>query len=305
MARKATKENFDIEELRPAILALPIINENERLTREVIGSHGDVYAVNLVEMSCTCLDWMESRIRFPRPDVRRACKHIVWQFQLDRFVLKGEKLFGRLVPVPTLECRFGQFKINNSHVLFRCEPKRRWYFEVLAEEKGSDLSTKLTIFRTDMYRWFNRPVPKYSEPIKHYLRIWLKNQPEFEEELSPLPHFVLDNFKERERLEELDKEKCFVCRFQLSFTDKTPEVLNVCCPRCESVNVLTRSGQTNTPERLRLYRKYDGDLYDKNIEGLFSLHENSGKLAELRSTKETELNEIRRREREMSKRFTD
>ncbi|HMJ07788.1 MAG TPA: hypothetical protein VK468_02205, partial [Pyrinomonadaceae bacterium] len=89
--------------------------------------------------------------------------------------------------------------------------------------------------------------------------------------------------------------------------------------------------------RLRLYRKYDGDLYDKNIRGLFEHQEieferqsneierllveksialdeykirqkeletmKSATLRKLNLSKETELNEIRRREKELWKQF--
>lgn len=335
MGQKRTKEYFDIEDLRPPVLALPIITASERELCEVkvTGSRGDIYTVDKIEMSCTCPDWMEDRIRFPRPDVRRACKHVDWQFSPDRFVLRGEKLFGRLVPVPALECRFGGFTINGSLVLFRGEPKRRWYFEVLAEHKGDNSSGDFAHFRTDMYRWFDRPVPKYSEQIKHYLRNWLKHQPEFEEVSPPLPQSVLDRFAERERLEELEKEKCYVCRFQLHFDKKEPEVTSIVCPRCTATNILTKSGRTNTQERLALYRKYDGDLYDKKLLSLqghiereferrcrtykelqhvgglthyeFNNHvmnlesEKERRLWKLRHEKEIELETIRKKEREL------
>lgn len=305
MKRRTVKDYFNVYELRTPLLSLPILAENERRSIEVSGSRDERYMVNLAEMSCSCPDWAESRVRFHKPDIRRACKHIVRQFHPDRFVLKGEKLAGRLVPIPPLEFRLGCIEINGSLVLFRCAQMRRWYFDVIAPLKGNDEKDFHANFRTDMSGWADRFIPKYADEIKRYLRKWLNKQPEFEEGLPPLPQSVLGKFAERKLLEELDKEKCFVCGFQLSFTDKTPEALFVCCPRCESFNVLTQSGRTNTPERLRLYRKYDGDRYDTNIKGLFSLHENDGKLDELRSSKERELNEIRRREREIWKRFRD
>ena len=97
------------------------------------------------------------------------------------------------------------------------------------------------------------------------------------------------------------------------------------------------SGITITPERLALFRKYDGDRYNKKIEGLFAfrgrhfknrlrelnisrdesrvsslefetnrktiLGQKDAALHELQTQKEVELGEIRRREREIGKRY--
>lgn len=287
MKKVSTKEYFEISELRPPLLSLPMLEASEQISFEVIGSSGDRYVVNLVEMSCTCPDWTESRIRFARPDIRRACKHIAKQISFDRFVLKGERLAGRLVPIPAVEYRLGCIEVDESIVIFRCASMRRWHFEVVAPFKDTDRSETYANFFTDMYGWSDRRVPKYSDEIKRFLRKWLKKQPEFEEELPPLPNSALEAMEKKFAELETDLQRCYVCYYQLSFPIAPPETVQITCPQCETVNILTRKERTNTPERMALYRKYDGDIHGKTIEGLlvFALRHFEGNLQTLREFK--------------------
>lgn len=43
---------------------------------QVKGSGGNIYTVNLPDLTCTCLDFKKRRIGFPAGDVRRVCKHL-------------------------------------------------------------------------------------------------------------------------------------------------------------------------------------------------------------------------------------
>lgn len=83
---------------------------------------------------------------------------------------------------------------------------------------------------------------------------------------------VLPSYREQLKQEELqyehEKKKCYVCHYPLEIPEKVEQGFSIKCPRCNIVNVVTKSGTTNRPERLAIYRKYDGDLYNKSEKGL-------------------------------------
>ncbi|HMJ09408.1 MAG TPA: hypothetical protein VK468_10410, partial [Pyrinomonadaceae bacterium] len=244
-------DEFSIFEIDKPILGLPILDSSKCTVNEIKGSYGDLYIVDLSNFSCTCLDWLENRVRFSIPDVRRACKHIVRHVGPEAFVLKGNRLAGFLVPIPSCNYRLEAFQVNESIIIFRQAEDRRW-FDVVAPAKAYEETDRYFVFGTDGYRWSEQNVPKYGLPIKRFIREWVRRQSvNFDGVVPPLPPSARNSIAERERQTELDKEKCFVCRFPLSFSDKTPEAMFISCPRCKSFNVLTQSERTNTPERLR------------------------------------------------------
>jgi hypothetical protein len=93
--------------------------------------------------------------------------------------------------------------------------------------------------------------------------------------LPALPSSVIEAKQERLAQEEVERKqreeertKCYACSLKLTFPPASPETVEVTCPRCGIANVQLRSGSINRPERMAIYRKYDGDLYSKHPDGL-------------------------------------
>jgi hypothetical protein len=91
---------------------------------------------------------------------------------------------------------------------------------------------------------------------------------------------------------------CYVCTLGLDFPLGLPETIEVVCPRCGITNVLTQSGRTNRPERMAIYRKYDGDLYSKATGGLIN-NSPSERRGELERAKRAELDLLLKEEKEI------
>jgi len=69
--------------------------------------------------------------------------------------------------------------------------------------------------------------------------------------------------EQEEKIQRYEEERsgCYVCDLPLSKPDsKTNDLFK--CPRCGITNILNKSGKMNRPERMEIYKKYDGDLYD-------------------------------------------
>jgi hypothetical protein len=65
---------------------------------------------------------------------------------------------------------------------------------------------------------------------------------------------------EREDADRRRHPPCYVCQQPLPGPENPPEGTALVCEQCEIVNVVTTtSGGTNRPERLAIYRRFDGD----------------------------------------------
>ena len=87
-------------------LTLPLLPSEALKFYEVRGQSNIPYYVDLTSFSCTCPDWMEERVRFEFPDIRRACKHICWSLHM------GE--LANFLPIPPCDYRIGAFAIGTQ-----------------------------------------------------------------------------------------------------------------------------------------------------------------------------------------------
>jgi len=267
MATQGTKDhNESVVKLETPAMELRS-QEGER-TYKVAGTSGVVYRIDLGSFSCTCPDWVERRVRFPFPDIRRACKHISLFLQDDTVAV--------LLPIPPENYRIGVFSIGNRKLFVLQKGENRWIDVYCESEYGGYTSHGYCMFEK---RWANGDRPPKSTLIKGTIRSWLKSEPErdWKKELPPLPSSAVIARRRREQFEFLEHLKsedaklgCYVCMLKLDFPPAPPETVEVICPRCGIANVLTQSGRTNRPERMAIYRKYDGDLYSKRTDGLIN-----------------------------------
>ena len=49
------------------------------------------YNTNIKTLSCSCLDWQESRSQYGLSDPRRLCKHIIKKLDLNNFAFEISK----------------------------------------------------------------------------------------------------------------------------------------------------------------------------------------------------------------------
>lgn len=263
------------------------------------GNSGVVYKIDLINFTCTCPDWVEGRVRFSFPDIRRACKHIA------RFLSSGPTI---LLPIPACDYRLGAFSIENRKLFLIQKENNRWIDVYYQTEHGGYTSHGFCMLER---RWANREPPPNTVLIKQIIRSWLKTeepQP-WNGELPPLPSTAVESIRKREEAQEAEYQRfeeaklgCFVCLLKLQFPPGPPECIQIICPQCGITNVLTKSGRTNRPERLAIYKKYDGDLYTKKVEGLIktSPPEMRGELERL---KEAELKPLLKQEKELKNQF--
>ncbi len=80
------------------------------------------------------------------------------------------------------------------------------------------------------------------------------------------------------------KTDCYVCQSPLPFPEPVQVDTRMECPRCGILNVVTNTGRTNRPERLEIYKRYNGDLYDRS---------NVGLVGELYASIDAELKDLR------------
>jgi hypothetical protein len=176
---KAFQGDVSVTILKTPALALPILPDEKTKLHKVQGSRVEPYKIDLNDFSCACPDWLEQRIRFAFPDIRRACKHIVNLLPNFQFVTQGHKLAGWLAPIPPCRHRLGAFEVEGYAVLFKRSEDRSWIDVVTASRVGEgDFCYDLFGLNPDERRWASGERPKNSNVVKKLIRDWIKCDPQ-------------------------------------------------------------------------------------------------------------------------------
>lgn len=96
---KRDKHQAQAENSPPVICTPPIIQSQccippikKKLSIKSHSNPKEYYKVNLIDLSCTCLDWQDSRKNFPPNSLNRCCKHIV-----EALSNESENRFSKLI----------------------------------------------------------------------------------------------------------------------------------------------------------------------------------------------------------------
>lgn len=88
----------------------------------MVNSQSDLnikYKVNLNKLSCDCLDWKEKRFNYPLNDIRRCCKHIVYEYDkselYNNLEIWQKILFNKKIG---MKHNIFTFNINNNIIIF-------------------------------------------------------------------------------------------------------------------------------------------------------------------------------------------
>jgi hypothetical protein len=227
--------------------------------------------IDVPNLSCDCDYWLRQKSRFPKTDPRRICGHL-WDLLNENSFSRGG--FGNehlLFPLTSKNYLLSTYKINNKIVQIMSKGESPWV-EVVAQNRSKDPKYDHFGYQLNEKRWAGRRSPNSSPLIKIAISM---HRVEFLstdfETLPEVPEYAL--LRRKEILEESRAERnyhkknphhCYVCRLPIDAKGAKPLFQKFSCQHCGKTNVLVPSGNTNTPERVALYNKYNGN-YSKDL----------------------------------------
>lgn len=92
---------------------------NEKLHLESFTTPGKEYEINLPELTCTCLNFAEDRLKYQKNDPRRLCKHMVKTLVDYEYVPDGLNIYAEKIAVAAFyRGGFPGYESKNPYVAF-------------------------------------------------------------------------------------------------------------------------------------------------------------------------------------------
>lgn len=245
---------------------------------------GDEYTCDLAAQTCTCGDFRTRRRHFPVGDFARLCKHLRTLARTHRMITVADPaLADRLNDVWGDRVLRGAMQAGD--VVYLAYTFDGECINVLAKERraGDPLGAHSGPyahfgFSDARNGWSYGAGPEGAREVRRMVKTALWYQAR---EAATLPRALVEaiaadarrDAEEQERAQaareaafaQEDAERrrhppCYVCQHPLSGPEHPSVGVTLVCARCEIANVVTTaSGGTNRPERLSIYRRYDGD----------------------------------------------
>ena len=125
------------------------------------------YNTNVIELTCSCLDWIETRQKYKLSDPRRLCKHIINKLDINNLPPEISKFKGS---IEFYQKKEWGFKINFDEIIeldtFTLLGDIDW-IDVF-DENGIRYGVKKEPFSRDIY-WANNQKPKNFSIIEEFL----------------------------------------------------------------------------------------------------------------------------------------
>lgn len=226
---------------------------------------------NIKEMSCDCEDWLLKRSRFDKKDARRLCGHLCDVVNdVNEYVFNGYGIEEELFPLPARSFLISTYKVNENIVHIMSNGRNPWV-DIIAINRSQSPKYQRFSYHLNDKRWSYKKSPKSSPLIK--IAISMHRFEFLSSDFEELPKIPEDAIKKHERnLEQIrNKENyqkkyphlCYVCNSPINARQAKPLVDEIKCQYCGKINIIVPSGNTNTPERIALYNKYNG-TYSKD-----------------------------------------
>ena len=222
--------------------------------------------VDVIDLTCDCDYWLCEKSRFPKTDPRRLCGHL-WDLLRDNCFSNGgfgyENLF---FPLTSKNYLLSTYKINNKLVQIMSKGTSPW-IDVVAQNRSKNPKYDCFGYHLNEKRWSMQRSPNFSPLIKiaislhrvEFLSTDFEALPEVPEDALLRRKEILAERRIERNYHKNNRHHCYVCKLPVDAKGAQPLVQKFSCQHCGKINVLMPSGNTSTPERVALYKKYNGN----------------------------------------------